>query len=168
MSFSNAGILGHGTFYDKNQPSDWEAIIHVNLTSVIRGTQVAMNRMKGSGHGGLIINVASVAGLMPVKQVPVYAASKWGVVGFSRSCVRIAAKDGIRVNVICPSFCDTSMGRLGLSHPQIKLAIEEVGGLIPIGHVSDAVEQLIEDESKTGKIVRVLPYGIDYHKFARL
>ena len=167
LMINNAGISGDGTFYDNTVPKVWTAIVDIDLTAVIRGTQVALNRMKATG-GGVIINISSAAGLAPVQVVPVYAAAKWGVVGFSRSCAQVARQNNIRINVLCPSFADSAMGRTALLIPEIKEHIDAVGGLMPISLVTDAMEQLVENENANGKVMSVLPHGSKDHKFSRL
>ena len=56
------------------------------------------------GTGGVVVNVASLAGLMPLPVAPVYAATKAGVVNFSRSLEHVAKTHGVRVNCLCPGF----------------------------------------------------------------
>ncbi|NWX29023.1 PGDH dehydrogenase, partial [Notiomystis cincta] len=75
---NNAGV---------NNEKDWESTIQTNLTSVIRGTYLGLEYMrKGKGgDGGVIINISSLAGLMPAAFQPVYCATKHGVIGFTRS-----------------------------------------------------------------------------------
>ncbi|XP_071663795.1 15-hydroxyprostaglandin dehydrogenase [NAD(+)] isoform X3 [Patagioenas fasciata] len=78
---NNAGV---------NNEKDWESTIQINLTSVIRGTYLGLEYMgKGNGgDGGVIINISSLAGLMPAAFQPVYCATKHGVIGFTRSIAK--------------------------------------------------------------------------------
>ena len=71
-------------------------------------TAFARTEPDESGQRGVIINIASMAGLFPQAASPVYCASKYGVVGFSRSLEGLAG-DGIRVNAICPTYTDTPL-----------------------------------------------------------
>ncbi|XP_075277855.1 15-hydroxyprostaglandin dehydrogenase [NAD(+)] isoform X2 [Opisthocomus hoazin] len=75
---NNAGV---------NNEKDWESTIQINLTSVIRGTYLGLEYMRkgNGGDGGVIINISSLAGLMPAAFQPVYCATKHGVIGFTRS-----------------------------------------------------------------------------------
>ncbi|KAB0339948.1 hypothetical protein FD754_023526, partial [Muntiacus muntjak] len=81
------------------------------LVSVISGTYLGLDYMskQNGGEGGIIINMSSLAGLMPVAQQPVYCASKHGIVGFTRSAAMAAnlMNSGVRLNAICPGFVDT-------------------------------------------------------------
>ena len=73
LLINNAGITGEPTFFDPDLPTHWRRVIDIDLTAVVRGTQVGLGKMQQ--NGGVIINVSSVAGLMPVKFAPVYAAA---------------------------------------------------------------------------------------------
>uniref|UniRef100_A0A8B9MHR6 15-hydroxyprostaglandin dehydrogenase [NAD(+)] n=1 Tax=Accipiter nisus TaxID=211598 RepID=A0A8B9MHR6_9AVES len=99
---NNAGV---------NNEKDWESTIQINLTSVIRGTYLGLEYMgKGNGgNGGVIINISSLAGLMPAAFQPVYCATKHGVIGFTRSIALAANIEnyGVRLNTICPGFVNT-------------------------------------------------------------
>ncbi|XP_025901949.1 15-hydroxyprostaglandin dehydrogenase [NAD(+)] isoform X3 [Nothoprocta perdicaria] len=79
---NNAGV---------NNEKDWESTIQINLTSVIRGTYLGLEYMRkgNGGDGGVIINISSLAGLMPAAFQPVYCATKHGVIGFTRSIASI-------------------------------------------------------------------------------
>src|SRR6266498_1200532 len=98
--FNNAGIIGEDLFAD--DPGDWERVIAVDLTAVINATHLAVREMKRAGQGGVIINTASLIGLGPMAESPVYAAAKAGVVNFSRSLAYLAEASNIRVSTICP------------------------------------------------------------------
>ncbi|XP_031633579.1 alcohol dehydrogenase 1-like [Contarinia nasturtii] len=99
-----AGII------DERRPKD---TIDINLTGVINSTLTAIDYMGVSkgGHGGTIMNIASAAGLRPVRFIPVYCASKHGVVAFTRSLAQkeLAAELGIKFILICPGFTDTTL-----------------------------------------------------------
>ncbi len=103
--FNNAGI---GIFGEVRQHSleDWQRIIDVNLRGVIYGIQAAYHLMLQQGFGH-IVNTASMAGLMITPLLVSYAATKYAVVGLSRSLRVEAAPRGIRVSVICPGVIRT-------------------------------------------------------------
>ncbi|KAJ0067086.1 hypothetical protein NL108_010980, partial [Boleophthalmus pectinirostris] len=75
---NNAGILNE---------TEWEKMVSINLTAMIRVAYLALEHMSKlhKGHGGVIINTASMAGLGPLPSCPVYTATKYGVVGFTRA-----------------------------------------------------------------------------------
>lgn len=99
---NNAGIMNDQI---------WEKTISVNVNGLIRGCLLAINHMgkHNGGKGGTILNVASIVGLHPIKCVPVYAATKHAVIGFSRSIQDSSDACGIRVVVMCPGLTDTQI-----------------------------------------------------------
>ncbi|EGI65005.1 PREDICTED: 15-hydroxyprostaglandin dehydrogenase [NAD(+)]-like [Acromyrmex echinatior] len=89
----------------------WEKTIDLNVKAVIRGSMLAfdyMGKHKG-GKGGLIVNVASVAGLDPISVMPMYCASKYAVLGFSQSLAKLYNKTGVRVVIMCPGTTGTAL-----------------------------------------------------------
>jgi NAD(P)-dependent dehydrogenase (short-subunit alcohol dehydrogenase family) len=103
--FNNAGI---GILAEARQHTreDWERIVDVNLRGVIHGVQAAYQVMLNQGFGH-IVNTASMAGLMITPLLVSYAATKYAVVGLSKSLRVEAAPLGIRVSVICPGVVRT-------------------------------------------------------------
>lgn len=87
----------------------WDTIIDTNLRGVIHGCHAAYPVMLRQGHGQ-ILNVASVAGLIPsMGGMAPYAATKFGVVGLSHALRAAGADRGIRVSVLCPGWIDTPL-----------------------------------------------------------
>ncbi|KYQ58798.1 15-hydroxyprostaglandin dehydrogenase [NAD+] [Trachymyrmex zeteki] len=89
----------------------WEKTIDLNVKGLIRCSILAfdyMGKHKG-GKGGVIVNVASVAGLTPTYFIPMYCASKYAVLGFSQSLASMYDKTGVRVVIICPGATATPM-----------------------------------------------------------
>eukprot|EP00118_Oscarella_pearsei_P004140 m.17218 g.17218 ORF g.17218 m.17218 type:complete len:249 (+) comp27388_c0_seq1:75-821(+) len=147
------------------RPSDWKLAVDINLNAVIEGTYLAFEHMKKS-NGGVVINIASMAGLMPVSRSPVYAASKYGAVGFTKSIWNDAKKDGFRVNAVCPSFVQTEMLERAMRVAEDMKKVVEHMGVVEMKTVVDGVLQLVEDETKNGAIMRVTRQkGIDYEKY---
>src|SRR5918998_1149441 len=107
IAFNNAGISGEDLFAD--EPGHWARIIDIDLTAVIDATRLAVRKMRLAGNAGVIINTASLIGLLPMASAPVYAAAKAGVVNFLRSLAYLAEESNIRVNAICPEIVDTPM-----------------------------------------------------------
>ncbi|XP_068994074.1 uncharacterized protein [Neodiprion pinetum] len=101
---NNAGIVNE---------SQYDLTININLTAVVRGTILGLQHMgkdKG-GKGGVIVNTSSIYGLDPGPWLPVYGATKHGVVGLSRSfgLPYHYEKTGVKVLAMCPSFTDTKL-----------------------------------------------------------
>ena len=107
---NNAGITRDRTLR-KLSLQDWEAVLRVNLTGAFNCTQAVLEHMLGRGSGR-IVSLASVVGLMGNFGQSNYAASKAGLIGFSKSVAREVARKGITVNCLAPGFIDTEMTRL--------------------------------------------------------
>jgi NAD(P)-dependent dehydrogenase (short-subunit alcohol dehydrogenase family) len=110
---NNAGIYIQG---DVTQTSldDWNRIIAVNLTGAFLCTRYAVPAMLKNG-GGVIVNVASEAGLVGIKGQVAYNVSKAGMIALTKSCAVDLAEQGIRVNAVCPGTTDTPLVREAVS-----------------------------------------------------
>ncbi|MFN8494051.1 MAG: SDR family oxidoreductase [Caldilineaceae bacterium] len=98
---NNAGIAGPTGPVEALTPADWERTIAVNLNSQFYCARRAAPLLKAAG-GGSIVNLSSAAGLFGYPLRTPYAASKWAVVGFTKSLAMELGEFGIRVNAICP------------------------------------------------------------------
>jgi len=104
---NNAGMTVDGLLLRQSAP-DWDRIIDVNLRGVFHCTRAASRRMIRQRYGR-IVNLTSVAGQMGNVGQSVYAASKAGIVGFTKSMARELAPRGITVNAVAPGFIETEM-----------------------------------------------------------
>ncbi|XP_055488279.1 15-hydroxyprostaglandin dehydrogenase [NAD(+)]-like [Leucoraja erinacea] len=156
---NNAGI---------NNENNWEKTVNINLTAVIRGTYLAlehMNKLSG-GKGGIIVNVASLAGIYPAPHGPVYTATKHGVVGFTRAIAAASkmAGYGVRVNTICPAFVNTPllnsvnskeiMGNYYIFKDTVQKLIDHYGILEP-SLIVQGLLQIIQEEEMNGAVMRI-------------
>ncbi|HEY5531739.1 MAG TPA: SDR family NAD(P)-dependent oxidoreductase [Candidatus Anoxymicrobiaceae bacterium] len=107
---NNAGGACSGRFEEMSL-DDWRWIVGLNLWGVIHGCHYFYPRMIEQGGGGHIVNIASVAGLVPLPFATDYCTTKWGVVGFSETLRAEAALHGIGVSAVCPGFVNTGIGR---------------------------------------------------------
>jgi len=99
--------------------AEWHTVIDTTLTSAFLCTHAAYPHMKKAG-GGKIINIGSMMSIFGAGFAPAYAASKGGIVQFSRACATAWAKDNIQVNAVLPGWIDTDL---------TKNARREVAGL---------------------------------------
>ncbi len=103
---NNAGITMDKLLV-RMKEEDWDRIIRVNLKSVFNCTKAVVRHMLKSG--GSIVNISSIAGVMGNPGQANYAASKAGIIGFTKSVAREYAERSIRVNAVAPGFIRTKM-----------------------------------------------------------
>ncbi len=104
---NNAGIT-KDTLMLRMTEDQWDAVINVNLKSVFNLTKHALRAMLRA-RSGSIINMSSVVGVFGNAGQANYAASKAGIIGFSKSIAKEVGSRGIRCNVIAPGFIETEM-----------------------------------------------------------
>ena len=98
---NNVGVAGPTGTIEKLNSEDWERTLKVNVTSHFYFTKLAIPMLK-KNRGGSIINISSGAGIMGFPLRSPYAASKWAVVGMTKTLAMELGKFKIRVNAICP------------------------------------------------------------------
>lgn len=137
--FNNAGICGYGLAHELTEP-EWDAMLGINLKGPwIVGRRV-IPHMIARKHG-VIINNSSVAGLRGMARLSHYAASKWGLVGLTKSWAIELAPHGIRVVSIHPTGVNTPMND-GLAALEglspLEIAERSAGNLLPVPWVEPA------------------------------
>ena len=165
---ANAGVSTMRRVLDLTE-EDWDFNMDVNAKGVFLTNREAVRRFLASGTRGSIVNTASLAGKTGAPLLAHYAASKFAVVGFTQSLAKEVAKDGIRVNAVCPGFVLTSMQEReivweaelrGMTPEAVR---EEYVSLTPLGRieqpedVADTVVYLASDLARfvTGESINV-------------
>jgi 3-oxoacyl-[acyl-carrier protein] reductase len=105
---NNAGIAVPGEF-DAITDEEMERHILVNLLGVMHGTRAAARLMRAQAGGGHIVNIASLAGISPVPGAAAYAASKWGVRGYTLTCAFELRDTPVRLSTVCPDAVETPL-----------------------------------------------------------
>jgi 2-keto-3-deoxy-L-fuconate dehydrogenase len=99
---NNAGV-GHVGSVQETEAGDWAKLIAVNMTGVFHGSKAAVDQMlRQEPNGGLIVNIASVAGMIGIARRFAYCATKGAVIAMTRQVAVDYVKQGIRCNAICP------------------------------------------------------------------
>jgi len=136
---NNAGIYTKGDVVNTAE-GDWDRIMNVNLKGVFLCSKYALAAMKKTG-GGVIVNVASEAGLVAIKNQVVYNVSKSGVIALTKSTAVDFAADNIRVNCICPGTTETPLVKAALAKEadpvKARRALEECRPLNRLGQPED-------------------------------
>lgn len=119
IMLNNAGIFTGRADITETTQEEWEKTIAVNLTGVWNGTKEAVEQFLEQGEGGNVINIASDVGLLGGGAKPAYAASKGGVVNFTRAVALDCAPHEINVNAVCPGWISTAMSRDEIEDPEL-------------------------------------------------
>jgi NAD(P)-dependent dehydrogenase (short-subunit alcohol dehydrogenase family) len=102
---NNAGIAGPTALVEDVKPEDWDRTIAVNINGMFYCTRLAVPMLKTAG-GGSIANLSSTAGRLGFPLRSPYAATKWGVVGFTQSIAMELGPHNIRANAILPGVVE--------------------------------------------------------------
>lgn len=164
LMVNNAGIV---------HEKEWRRCVDVNLNGMIQGSMLAIDHMRHreSGKGGIIINVSSLAGVLPVMFSPVYSATKSGIIAFTRSWAMnpYVNTNGIRMVCLCPAFADTDIVKNTTEDQfqgkEYSEALLKRFDIMPVERVTEAFKHLLDDKDNNGQAMIVTATNMNYVDF---
>ncbi|GAB4155768.1 MAG: 3-oxoacyl-[acyl-carrier-protein] reductase [Candidatus Promineifilaceae bacterium] len=154
---NNAGTT-RDTLLMMMSENDWDTVINTNLKSLFNCCKAALRPMLRRKQGGRIINISSIVGLVGQGGQTNYAASKAGIIGFTKSLARELASRSITVNAIAPGYFPTALTDvLSEENKQQALAYIPLGRFGQVEEVAYLVSFLASDRAAyiTGEVIRV-------------
>jgi SDR family mycofactocin-dependent oxidoreductase len=162
--FNNAGICAYGLTHELGE-EEWDAMIGVNLKGVwVVGSKVIPHMIRR--RSGVIVNNCSVAGLRGLGRLSHYTASKWGVMGLTKSWAIELAPHGVRVVAVCPTGVNTPMNDglavLEGATPE-EIGERSAGNLLPVPWIepADVAEAVLFLASDGARYVTGSPLVVD-------
>jgi len=135
---NNAAVLSRTDVADCTD-AEWDAVMTTNVTAVFQLCRAVVPVMRrqfaDKGRSGSIVNIASDWALVGARNALAYGASKGAVAQLTRSMAIDHAKDGIRVNAVCPGDTETDMLLSGRGAEEREATLARLGCAIPVGHV---------------------------------
>ena len=154
---NNAGITKDGLVMRMSE-ADWDAVLDINLKGTFLFTK-AFSRAFVKQRSGRIVNIASVIGLIGNAGQCNYAASKAGVIGFTKSVARELASRGVTANAIAPGFIETKMTEaLG---PEARAALLKQIPLASLGQPGDVAEAALFFASPAARYITGQVLAVD-------
>jgi len=153
---NNAGITRDQLLLRMSE-EEWDAVLNVNLKSVFLCTRAVLRHMLKQ-HWGRIISISSIVGVVGNPGQANYAASKAGIIGFTKTIAREVGSRGITANAIAPGFIETKMTQaLNENQRQELMKRIPLGSLGTPQDVAEAVAFLASDEARyiTGQVLGV-------------
>lgn len=153
---NNAGITADNLLM-RTKEADWSRVLDVNLSGAFRVTKAATRALLKSKHGRLI-NISSVVGLTGNAGQSSYAASKAGLIGFTKSLAQEFSSRGVTANCVAPGFIETDM-TAALTEEQQAMICERIplGRVGSVGEIAAACVFLASDQAAylTGTVLRI-------------
>jgi NAD(P)-dependent dehydrogenase (short-subunit alcohol dehydrogenase family) len=149
-AFNNAGIEGVWVPIIRQSEEDWDRTIDINLKGVWLCLKYEIRQMLKQGGGGAIVNMASIAGLVGSAGAAAYGASKHGVLGLTKAAALETARNGIRINAVCPAAVETAMAERLFGEPEIHkatLGFHPMGRFGRPAEIAEAVVWMCSDRA---------------------
>jgi len=154
---NNAGII-RDSLLIRMKEEDWDAVININLKGTFNCSKTVAKYMMRQKSGGKIVNISSVIGLVGNIGQANYAASKAGIIGFTKSTAKELALRNINVNAIAPGFIETDMTKK--LPEKVRQDLQQQIPLKRLGTVEDVAKTvyfLVSDAANyiTGQVINI-------------
>jgi NAD(P)-dependent dehydrogenase (short-subunit alcohol dehydrogenase family) len=138
---NSAGVSDRGAPSDYDEDQTWQWVMDINVSGTLLPCRIGVEAMRKSG-GGSIINLSSIYGLVGRTEwlgdgFSAYAHSKGAVLQITRDLAVKTAREGIRVNALCPGFAHTALTAGLRDNPELLARMEEAH---PMGRLGEAIE----------------------------
>jgi NAD(P)-dependent dehydrogenase (short-subunit alcohol dehydrogenase family) len=166
---NNAGIAGPTARIENIEPEAWARTLEVNLTGQYLCARRAVPQIRAAG-GGSIVNLSSAAGRFGFPLRTPYAASKWAVIGLSKSLAIELGRDQIRVNAICPGAVEgdrierviaAKAQALGIASEVMRAELVEKASMKRMVSAQDIANMILYLCSDAGRLVSGQAIGVD-------
>ena len=150
---NNAGIGPNLLKTHESLLKDWDRVIAVNQTGVFYCMKVALQQFLKQGYGN-IVNIASLAGLKASPSNISYSASKFAVVGMTKSAAMEYATKNVRVNAVCPGYTESALlDQLLDAKPEMEAVLKSVIPMKRFGKTSEIAEAVVWLASDSTKFI---------------
>jgi NAD(P)-dependent dehydrogenase (short-subunit alcohol dehydrogenase family) len=168
IAFNNAGIEGIPATTADYDPEIWQEVIDVNLTGVFLCMKYELEQMIEQGSGS-IINCSSILGHVGYPTAPAYVTAKHGVIGLTKTAALETARQGVRVNAVCPGFIDTAMIDRASSRAEmdLKATLAEIEPIGRMGTAEEIAESVVWLGSEASSFVTGIALLVDGGYVAR-
>ena len=168
---NNAGIAGPTARIEDVKPEEWERTVAVSLNGMFFNTRLAVPMIR-KAKGGSIINISSSAAYFGFPFRTPYTASKWGIIGFTKTIAMELGQEGIRVNAICPgsvsgkridNVIQKEADLRGITFEEVKTGYERQVSLRTFVDADDVTNTILFLCSKNGVKISGQALGVDGH-----
>ncbi|KAJ2006683.1 hypothetical protein GGI04_001051 [Coemansia thaxteri] len=150
---NNAGVAQQNKFYVDETSDNAAAAIDLNLRAPMEATRLFVKQLHSSGRHGVVVNVASIAGLMPARGFELYGTTKAGLLYFTEASRSLAPQ--VRVAAVAPFFVNTPMVARARNNLVNSPALNP-HALLQVNDVADAVISQIENRWSAGKAIMLV------------
>lgn len=162
IAVNNAGVGGERRRIQEQTNESYEQVMNVNVKGVWLCMKYEIPMMFANETGGVIINLASVAGLIAAPGLALYSASKHAVIGLTKSAAIELASKNIRVNAVCPSYTDTAMVTTLLEdQPRLSDNIRTASPMRRLGTPAEIAEAIVWLASDKASFVNGITLAAD-------